>query len=83
MPAAIVLPMAAAMPNHMPRTCSNRPRLCTVALLALEDESAVVDNRNPDVTQEPPSYWRLQKLQAGMMCERRGKQLLPRSVCWE
>src|SRR5258707_10476815 len=26
MPAAMVLPTAAAMPNHMPRTCRRRPR---------------------------------------------------------
>ena len=45
MPAAIVFPIAAAMPNHIPSTCSNRPRLCTAMLGSLEDASAVVDNR--------------------------------------
>jgi len=50
MPAAMVLPMAAEMPNHMPRTCNNRPRLCTGAAGLLEDASAVVDNRILDGT---------------------------------
>lgn len=35
MPAAMVFPMAAAMPNHMPRTCSKRPRLRGVTPWAL------------------------------------------------
>ena len=33
MPAAMVLPMAAAMPNHIPRTCNRRPELRGGALL--------------------------------------------------
>src|SRR5690349_10265379 len=66
MPAAIALPTAAEMPNQTPRTCRRRPRLCTGALCVLEDASAVVDNRVPGEPQEPPSYWRLQKLQAEM-----------------
>jgi len=34
MPAAIVLPIAVAMPNHMPSTCSNRPRLGRALVVA-------------------------------------------------
>src|SRR5439155_12580862 len=44
MPAAMVLPMAAAMPNHMPRTWSRRPRPATCRGLAVEEVSVVPDN---------------------------------------
>src|SRR5215470_19047547 len=64
MPAAIVLPMAAAMPNHTPRTCNSRPLLCAAAVGLLEEASAVVDNRILERFQESPSYWRLAELQA-------------------
>src|SRR5262252_4523110 len=70
MPAAIALPTAAAMPNQTPRTCRSRPRLCAGGACVLEDASAVVDNRVPGERQEPPSYWRLQKLQAEMRAAR-------------
>jgi hypothetical protein len=53
MPAAMVLPMAAAMPNRTPRTCNKRPRLGTATPLAppapglpmpVADASDVLDN---------------------------------------
>src|SRR5437763_7091458 len=43
MPAAMVLPTAAAIPNHIPRTCKSLPRPAGEAV-ALEDASKVVDN---------------------------------------
>ena len=39
-PAAMVLPTAAAMPNHIPRTCKSQPRLRSV----VEGVADVVDN---------------------------------------
>src|SRR5271155_2629313 len=48
MPAEIVLPTAAAMPNHMPSTCSSFPWLRSVpgaaAMALVEDPSDVLDN---------------------------------------
>src|SRR5882724_10336374 len=44
MPAAMVLPMAAAMPNHTPRTCRSLPRLGGRMAATLADGSEVVDN---------------------------------------
>src|SRR5580704_17939036 len=47
-PAEMVLPTAAAMPNHMPSTCSSlpEPRVCgpAAALVLVEDSSDVLDN---------------------------------------
>ena len=40
-PAAMVLPTAAAMPNHMPRTCKRRPRLGAEVVVEVV---VVVDN---------------------------------------
>src|SRR5579863_801303 len=42
-PAPMALPMAAAMPNHMPSTWRRRPRSCEPDSAALEDESGVMD----------------------------------------
>ena len=44
MPDAMVLPMAAAMPNHTPKTCKSLPRLGGRTATTLEDASKVVDN---------------------------------------
>jgi hypothetical protein len=47
MPAEIVLPTAAAMPNHMPRTCSSFPWLRgapAAAMVLVEDSPDVLDN---------------------------------------
>src|SRR5580693_2169610 len=48
MPAEIVLPTAAAMPNHMPSTCSSFPRLRpapgATAPVLVEDSADVLDN---------------------------------------
>ena len=44
-PAAMVFPMAAEMPNQKPSTCSSRPRPGRAAA-TLEDASKVVDNES-------------------------------------
>src|SRR5208282_2453365 len=48
MPAEMVLPTAAAMPNHMPSTCSSFPRLrvdpAATAPVLVEDSADVLDN---------------------------------------
>src|SRR5258708_29227681 len=46
MPAAMVLPMAAAMPNHPARTPRSLPRLGGGPAATLEDASEVVDNES-------------------------------------
>ncbi len=47
-PAPIAFPIATAMPNHTPRTCSSRPRLGTAAgggaAVLVEAPSNVLDN---------------------------------------
>jgi len=63
MPAAMVLPIAAAMPNHMPRTCRSLPRPGGREATALEDESKVVDNEVLRGFLEAQSYWRTGKMQ--------------------
>jgi hypothetical protein len=43
-PAAMVFPIAAAMPNHMPSTWRSLPLLAGRGAVGLEDGSKVVDN---------------------------------------
>ena len=42
-PAAMVLPIAAAMPNHIPRTLSRRPRSPLGAVASFEGASVALD----------------------------------------
>ena len=44
MPAEIALPMAAEIPNHMPRTCSSRPRPFVTPVIPSEEASDVSGN---------------------------------------
>ena len=49
MPAAIVLPTAAEMPNHMPSTLSKRPRLTgteTTSKVPLDAEASGVEDKS-------------------------------------
>src|ERR1700716_2836643 len=66
MPAAIVLPIAAAMPNHMPRTWRRRPRPTAGRVLAVEEFSDLPDNvRSRGTRGTQPSYRGEEKMQAG------------------
>src|SRR6266576_3215066 len=65
MPAAMVFPTAAAMPNHMPRTWSSRPRPVAGEELTREEGSDVADNvRSRGIREMQPSYRGQKKMQA-------------------
>src|SRR5216684_6570793 len=66
MPAAMVLPIAAAMPNHIPRTWSRRPRPAAGVELTVEEASDDSDNvRSRGMRETQPSYRGEEKMQAG------------------
>src|SRR5712692_9380372 len=65
MPAAMVLPMAAAMPNHMPKTWRRRPRPAAGVELTVEEASDDSDNvRSRGMRETQPSYRGEEKMQA-------------------
>src|ERR1700682_799807 len=65
-PAEMVFPIAAAMPNHIPRTWSRRPRPTAGAELAVEEASDVPDNvKSRGIRETQPSYRGEEKMQAG------------------
>src|SRR6266480_7704931 len=67
MPAAMVFPTAAAMPNHMPRTWSRRPRPAAGEEFTREEGSDVADNvRSRGIREMQPSYPGDEKMQAGI-----------------
>src|SRR5260370_92010 len=62
----LVLPIAAAMPNHMPRTWSRRPRPTACVELTVEEVSDDSDNvRSRGMPETQPSYRGEAKMQAG------------------
>src|SRR6267142_1047370 len=66
MPAAMVFPIAAAMPNHIPRTWSRRPRATAGEEFTWEEGSDVADNvRSREIREMQPSYRGKEKMQAG------------------
>jgi hypothetical protein len=71
MPAPMVFPTAAAMPNHMPRTWSRRPRLTAGTALAVKEASDAPGNlKSRGMGETQPSYRGKKKMQGGIECGR-------------
>src|SRR5437879_12929540 len=88
MPAAMVIPMAAAIPNDMPRTLSRRPRPTVRVELAMEEASVMPDNvGSRGILETEPSHRGEGKKQAGSgysnasRCERVNEEWRRNYIC--